>query len=127
MGQFDSFVDDCGDWRRRVGEQFPYCKAKDVPVNDGECVDGVLRRCILDMGIQLVLPGGHTVEQIPAVGARTFLGDAFVSNRGFGQVAFEDIDRGVVGSLGFVQRFEGELACSAHWVLAHAITIPPST
>src|SRR5687768_8453215 len=83
VGQLYSFVHDCRDRGRIICKQFPYCKAQDVPVNDSQCVNRILRGGFLNEFIEGITPFDNTCDDLAAILARPRLADRRVCVDGF--------------------------------------------
>ena len=95
MGELDSLVHDRRDRGRIIGKQFPYCKAKDVPVNDGQRIYGVLRGRLLNEFIEVITPFDNTSNDLPSVRARPRLANGRIDVDRLGQLAFERLRCGM--------------------------------
>src|SRR6185295_535335 len=115
------------DRRRIIGKQFPYCKAKNVAVNDGHGRQREAGGGVVDVAVELRTALEDAGDGRLAEGQRAARGDFGIRLRRFGEAPLEDGRDRVIAGVGLIEAFEHEEACPPHDAVGHAITMPPST
>ncbi len=108
-------------------KEFPERKPKDGPLDDGEGREGVTGGDGLEAMVQFLAGINHAAERLAPEGDGSLARYFAILARHFAQPPFVGALGVVAGGFRFVERFEDEAARPPQDVVAHAITMPPST
>ena len=127
MGKLDSLVNDGSDRRRIIVKEFPERKSQDGAFDNGKRPQRVAGGHWLEAPVEVVAGLNDTTEHFPAEAGRSLRGYFAVNVCDVAQAAVVSKLRVVTRGLRFVERLDDKAARAAQDVVAHAITMPPST
>lgn len=127
MSKLDSLVHDGSDRRRIIVKQLPERKSEDGALDDGKGAKRVPGSDRLEAAIKVLAGVEHAPQHLAPKGGGAPGRDLAVLALHLAQAAVVGVLGVVAGGLGFVQGLDDEAAGATEDVVAHAITMPPST
>lgn len=127
MGKLDGLVHNGSDRRRIVVKEFPERKSEDGPLDHGKGGEGVAGGDRLQAAVEVIARGDDAPDHLAPEGGGAPGRDLAVLAGDLIQATLEDGLGIVVRCLCFVEGLDHEAARAAQDVIAHAITMPPST